>query len=74
MLCIELSLSELIATLVANDLLVTTISVITQHNRETTPVQALSARLRALARSSATIRNALGGSDVTNDLLYNSAS
>jgi hypothetical protein len=74
MLCIELSLSELIATLVANDLLVTTISVITQNNRETTPVQALSARLRALARSSATIRNALGGSDVTNDLLYNSAS
>ena len=32
MLCIELTLPELVATLVANDLLVTTISAITQGN------------------------------------------
>ncbi len=62
-LCIELSRPELVATVVANDLLVTTLSAITQGSTIATPVQHLTARLRALARSSATIRDSLGTLD-----------
>ncbi len=56
--------------MVANDLLVTTLSAITQGSNIATPVQHLAARLRALARSSATIRDSLGASDFNNNFIY----
>ena len=56
MLAIELTRDELIATVVANDLLVTTLAAITQGSTICIPVQHLDARLRALSRSSANIR------------------
>jgi hypothetical protein len=59
MLAIELSPEELLATVVANDLLVTTLAAITQGSTICTPVQHFEARLRALSRSSANIRTHL---------------
>ncbi len=59
MLSIEMPMPELVATVVTNDLLVTTLAAITQGGVIATPEQHLTARLRALSRSSATIRNAL---------------
>ena len=56
MLYCELSLPVLSATIVANDLLVATLAAITQGNRSATPTEALSGRLRALARASSAIR------------------
>ncbi len=60
MLAIDMPSNELVATVVANDLLVTTLAAITQGSVIATPVQHLTARLRALSRSSAAIRNSLG--------------
>jgi hypothetical protein len=59
MLSIELPTPELVATVVLNDILVTTLATITQGSIVATPVQLMSARLRALARSSAAIRTSL---------------
>jgi endonuclease/exonuclease/phosphatase family metal-dependent hydrolase len=59
MLCIDLPTSELVATVVANDILVSTLASITQGSIVATPVQLMEARLRALSRNSATIRNSL---------------
>ncbi len=61
MLATELTNAELVATVVANDLLVTTLAAIIQGDRNVTPPHILSARLRALARSSSIIRTAIGG-------------
>ena len=63
MLCIEMPSSELVATVVTNDLLVTTPSAINLSVRSLPLAQLLFARLRALARGSATIRTAVGGLD-----------
>jgi endonuclease/exonuclease/phosphatase family metal-dependent hydrolase len=59
MLSTDLSRNELIATVVANDLLVTTLAAITLGSVVATPVQHMAARLRALSRTSATIRHFL---------------
>jgi hypothetical protein len=59
MLAIEMTTAELVATVVANDLLVTTLAAITQGSTICTPVQHFNARLRALSRSSPYIRNFL---------------
>jgi exonuclease III len=59
MLLIELTTPVLVATVIANDLLVTTLATITQGSVIASPVQHFSARLRALARQSNTIRRAL---------------
>jgi endonuclease/exonuclease/phosphatase family metal-dependent hydrolase len=59
MLCIELTRAELVATVVANDILVNTLVTLTQGSIIATPVQLMAARLRALSRSSATVRNSL---------------
>jgi hypothetical protein len=59
MLCIDMPQPELVATVVANDLLVTTLASITQGSALASPVQHLSARLRAMSRSSATIRDSI---------------
>jgi hypothetical protein len=59
MLSIELPTAELVATVVSNDLLVTALATITQGSVIASPEQHFSARLRALSRSSATIRNSL---------------
>jgi hypothetical protein len=56
MLCIEMPQPELIATVVLNDIVVTTLATITQGSIVASPVQLMTARLRALARTSATIR------------------
>jgi endonuclease/exonuclease/phosphatase family metal-dependent hydrolase len=52
MLATELTNAELVATVVANDLLVTTLAAITQGSTICTPVQHFNARLRALSRTS----------------------
>ena len=59
MLSTELSRNELIATVVSNDILVTTLAAITLGSVAATPLQLMVARLRALSRSSATIRQFL---------------
>jgi hypothetical protein len=59
MLATELTHDEMTATVVANDLLVTTLAAITQGSTLCTPVQHLNARLRALSRASPLIRNLL---------------
>jgi hypothetical protein len=59
MLCTDLPLPEVVAAVVANDLLVTIGPWLSPGNRETTPQQALC----VLARISSTIRNPIGGSD-----------
>jgi hypothetical protein len=57
MLATELSSDELVATVVTNDLLVTTLAAITQGSTICTPVQHLVARLRALSRTSAYVNS-----------------
>jgi hypothetical protein len=59
MLSMELTANEMVATVVLNDILVSTLATITQGSISATVVQLMSARLRALARSSALIRNSL---------------
>ena len=63
MLCTDLPQHELVATVVANDLLVTTLSTLALGDQSLAPSLIMSGRLRALARQSATIRSALGGFD-----------
>jgi hypothetical protein len=59
MLACELAPDELIATVVANDLLVTTLAAVTQGSTLCTPIQHFEARLRALSRASANVRSLL---------------
>jgi hypothetical protein len=59
MLSIDLPTPELVATVILNDIIVSTLATITQGSIVASPVQLMSARLRALSRSSATIRNSL---------------
>ena len=61
MRCTELTTQEMVATVAANNLLVTTQSAINLGDRSLPPALLLSARLRALARLSATTRTAIGG-------------